>query len=116
MNEIPMKAMTYARIALKKSIEHWRRFETGTRKRGERIGSKDCALCGLFLKPRFTRSLDCSGCPVFERSGRSRCRNTPYDAVESIAKKFQWSNEMCNSPEFLAAAKVEREYLESLLP
>lgn len=89
-------------IALKNSIEHWRRFETGTRKRGERIGSKDCALCGLFLKRRFIAGVN--------------CRNTPYEAIESIARKFQCSDEMYNSPEFLAAAKAEREYLESLLP
>ncbi len=44
--------------ALKASIEHWRRMETGTTANDEEPYGQDCALCQLFVE------LNCEGCPV----------------------------------------------------
>lgn len=92
--------------ALKQSIAHWNRLATGRRRNGETVGASQCALCQLFLYMR-----DCKGCPVAEKVNRSGCELTPYmDAVNALCAHGH------DSPEFKAAAKVELEFLRSLLP
>jgi len=36
-------------IALKESIEHWKRLYTGTSATNENTGTNDCPLCKLFF-------------------------------------------------------------------
>ena len=93
--------------ALKESIEHWRRMEDGSQKRRESPSAEQCALCNIFNAPRTPQ---CIGCPVMEQTGLSLCNETPFiDAYEAFLKTGI-------SPTFRAAAKKEREFLESLLP
>lgn len=95
--------------ALKESIEHWKRIVTGNRLPGEWISTKDCALCRLFDPVE----RGCGGCPVFQASGSPFCEDTPFTKCYKILHRVK--NDMDN-PEFLAAAKKELEFLESLVP
>ena len=91
--------------ALKQSIAHWKRLATGKRREGERTGVHDCALCVLFFRT------DCAGCPVAQKVNRIGCSNTPY-----VNANDAYYDTGLDSPEFKAAAKVELEFLQSLLP
>jgi hypothetical protein len=91
--------------ALKQSIAHWKRLSTGKRREGETVGAAHCALCDLFLND------GCSKCPVAQKVQRSGCSLTPYnDACDAH------NAHGIDSPEFKSAAKVELEFLQSLLP
>ena len=92
--------------ALQESIEHWERLANGTRKEGETIYGEDCALCALF----YTGEEDCVGCPVAEQTGKPECHGTPWlQAMDALRKGY-------GSDEFKAAARVQLEFLKSLLP
>lgn len=103
-----MKAETL--IALKASIEHWKRVVTSPET--EPINSKSCALCQIFLVPsRHKEVTDCIGCPVFEKTGKQYCRGTPYQDVYEASKRGDDNEKAYNE-----AAKEELEFLQSLLP
>lgn len=93
MPDEKMPAETLA--ALKRSIAHW---EMVVADPGRRTGAKDCALCGLF------NNVDgrCRGCPVYEATGYSGCRGSPYD-------EFMDHRTSSN-------AQAELSFLRSLLP
>lgn len=110
--------------ALIQSIAHWERLATGDEKPGESVSADDCALCQTFRNRAtlaFVVGNECIGCPVMERTGRSRCRSTPYSAAEnhfvhSADKTGKTGKTGRQTPEFRAAAKAELEFLRSLLP
>jgi hypothetical protein len=77
----------------------------GKRREGETVGAAHCALCDLFLND------GCSKCPVAQKVQRSGCSLTPYAAACDAHCEHG-----IDSPEFKAAAKVELEFLQSLLP
>jgi hypothetical protein len=94
--------------ALKASIAHWREMRDDRLCRDE-PGATGCALCALFL-----RDLTCLGCPVFERTGRPKCRGTPY-----VDARLFWLDRLWNGRTWDAwqrAATKEIRFLESLLP
>lgn len=90
---------------LQGSIKKWEDIVAGT---GEDRGSQNCPLCQEFLD-----NVDCDGCPVAQRAGIGHCENTPYwafyDAAGGLYKK-------ADTPELKALARVELDFLKSLLP
>lgn len=56
--------------ALVKSIKKWEKIVAG---RGKDHGVWNCALCQVYYND------GCRGCPVFEKTERTCCENTPYD-------------------------------------
>jgi hypothetical protein len=83
--------------ALERSIAKWQGIVAGTTRD---LGPSNCGLCQLFL------NASCKGCPVFERTGQTSCRGTPYSdytVIDEIAPDRA-----------LDAAKREVEFLESL--
>jgi hypothetical protein len=90
--------------ALKGSIEKWRKIVDGT---GKDEGPKNCPLCQTF-RVWDESSVDCTGCPVKERTGRDGCDGSPY---------YDWEDaEDDSADEREAAARAELEFLRSLLP
>jgi hypothetical protein len=91
--------------ALRGSIAKWHAiaFEGG-----EDNGYKNCPLCEKFMNDE---SRFCDGCPVATATGERGCRNTPYDA---------WSRAddtgFADTPEKVALAVAELDFLKSLLP
>ena len=91
------------KIALLSSIDHWKDYENGEEERFPTASL--CALCSLFYDK------NCNGCPVILKTNKQICLETPYiDAANAYRMHGP------KSPEFKAAAKLEREFLESLLP
>jgi hypothetical protein len=106
--------------ALLESIDHWDRLAAGKPNPREKVGWEDCALCALFLNPPCPTDVErCTGCPVRNRTGRKYCHGSPYDAAEQIAIpdiSNQGAPQILNTVEFIEAAKLELEFLRSLLP
>lgn len=104
-----MDALTLA--ALRGSIDKWRAIEE---RRGTNYASTNCPLCRMFMGTDLRYSSgDCAGCPVMLRTGVSGCRSTPYhhnDQVRVAQQPHTFTDEQ------VAAARAEREFLESLLP
>lgn len=101
------------RAALVESIAHWRENEAlqaypacGV----PPIFGRDCRLCAIF-NPEEGRedAMACTGCPVFDKTRYTQCRQTPWWRVYGI-----WE---VGGPLdlFREAAKDERKFLESLL-
>lgn len=84
--------------ALKGSIAHWRRVEADWR---EPVNVDTCHLCRKF------HALGCEGCPVSAKTGQAYCGGTPYEHYRARDP---------NEAHRRAAARAEREFLESLLP
>lgn len=94
---------------LQLSIAHWERVVSGEDKY---INSSYCALCLEFATPKQYIDDDiCEGCPVYERTGRNSCIQTPYYEVTRALRVYGR-----NSIEFNTAAKEELKFLKSLLP
>jgi hypothetical protein len=102
----PKAPMTpYETMALKASIEHWRKNKDGE---FDGIGEDNCALCNIFLhSPPYT----CDGCPVMNKTGQHMCLGTPYHWASEALQEFG-----SNSKQFRAAAGEEWLFLKSLLP
>lgn len=56
--------------AIRDAIKKWEDIVAGT---GHDAGIENCALCIEFTTP------DCSGCPVWVKTGVSMCHHTPYN-------------------------------------
>lgn len=100
--------------ALKASIEHWGRLaigdpdETGP-------GPSSCPLCRLYNNDNTPEEKACLKCPVYKRTHKRWCLETPY-----IDADYEWDKTIASNPydrlEFRQAAMKEMRFLESLLP
>lgn len=63
------------RTALERSIKKWERIILG---RDVDKGMENCALCKKFADKEDYLT-ECEGCPVYEKTGQTHCRNTPYE-------------------------------------
>ena len=95
--------------ALEESIAHWERIRDG--KEAE-LGTANCALCQTFYDVR------CIGCPVREASRRSSCDDTPYVHWDTLMRrKYKYcERRIAETPDEVAAAQAELDFLRSLLP
>ena len=99
-----VKAMDAATLeALRGSIKKWERIVAGT---GVCRGVDNCPLCRRF-HAAYGNSPCCSGCPVFEATGKRGCTGTPIE---------DYDDEDGTEEEMLAAAIAEVDFLKSLLP
>lgn len=98
--------------ALERSIKHWRELEQVTaRPFLDHITSRNCPLCDLFIDN------DCGGCPVYESTSdgrRERCERTPWARAWNALIAWSPKEDQEKAAHFRAAAKAEREFLESL--
>ena len=92
--------------ALKESIEKWRKNETLPVSEARTHGT-DCPLCDLAAR-RNRNSFSCDGCPVADR-GHDECEGTYY----YTARHYFFARD---EEKFHEYSRLEREFLESLLP
>lgn len=105
--------------ALKDSIAHWKDNLAAETPGDVNISRKDCALCDLFW------GLGCRGCPVPEKTGSKRCKQSPYyDAVYDFMD-WDYQPYFYSVPaeasinfrnHFRNSCRAEIAFLESLLP
>ena len=96
--------MTTPNKALEESIAKWESIASGDNK--EIPCSDNCELCNAYQ----TDNEKCFDCPVYKRTGKHLCRGTPYSLA--IDKRCEFG---AHSKEYLDAAKLEVEFLKSLL-
>ena len=104
-----MKMNVATRAALEKSIEKWQEIADGS---GTDEGSRNCALCGLFL------AVDCRGCPVAVATGKTLCDGSPYVRWGWAFSAAEWldGSRRADTSERKAAARAELEFLQGLFP
>ena len=104
--ELPEVTRPEMLVALRESIEHWRRLATGNRQSGETHLSWHCALCRIYAIGRES----CQGCPVMAFTRKPQCEGSPWaDAHEA------WADGGYDSPEFRQDALEMLQFLERLL-
>jgi len=91
--------------ALKGSIAKWEAIVAGT---GEDLGVKNCPLCQEFP------DIDCTGCPVRERTGQPFCGGSPYQQWDDETDRAE--TRRAATPRLVALAQAELDFLRSLLP
>lgn len=106
--------------ALEESITHWEKNVVASSPYEVTLGGASCALCHKFVY-NVTESIPaCSGCPVYEHTGFSSCRNSPYLDVFRAYQNWLYSEteEEHNilRTEYQAAAQAELDFLRSLRP
>lgn len=90
------------REALERSIQKWEELAaTGD----DKLGRNNCSLCDLFWNRH------CTGCPVFESTGKSLCIGTPYEQVEHASRA-----ELKCPERVRVLAEQELMFLKSLRP
>lgn len=92
--------------ALKASIAKWEENAAVTELSEARVYGDTCPLCKLFSYD--INTLDCKGCPVAVKTGKSQCNGSPWDAARGAKYK--------TLGKFRAAARKEVAFLKSLLP
>lgn len=86
--------------ALKESIQKWERRAAGDH--NGKLGVNGCPLCQIH-NVSYNVEKNCLGCPVFERTGKRHCIDTPY---YTYARGDRTD----------ANAQAEVDFLKSLLP
>ena len=97
--------------ALQRSIEKWEQKAKESVVEDVRIGADECPLCDLFFED------DCEGCPIFEKTGHTNCRRTPFIKAYDV---WMYWREFPEDGEyrllFNEASEEEADFLKSLLP
>lgn len=102
--------------ALEGSIAKWEAIVAGTE---VDRGVDNCPLCREFSHIDDPDTGDmCCGCPVSDRTGQSDCCETPYIDFANLLpwKKSGGGRDKATTPEQIAAAQAEVDFLKSLLP
>ena len=96
--------------ALRDSIAKWEKIALGT---GADYRDSNCPLCQLFSSPG---SLDCGGCPVKLKTGYDQCLDSPFIEWATLPSIRLKLCRRAETPEEIAAAQAEVDFLRSLLP
>ena len=104
--------------ALQGSIAKWEAIVAGTE---ADKGYLNCALCKRFGDSCARDDGGGEKCPVMIETGMDSCTGSPYDAW---ADAFSWSDHddrstkglKATTPELIALAQAELDFLKSLLP
>jgi len=114
-----MKLSKRKEKALRQSIAHWERMANGKRRKmfNHATGGYEleepfagfCSLCVIFSFNGL-RSSVCTKCPVYMKTGRENCDNTPYEVAEYAFYRYG-----IDSYEFKKSAQEEVDFLKSLL-
>ena len=76
---------------------HWQENEVDPLK--ATTGGTQCELCKEFFNPESRISRLCRNCPIFKKTGLSRCRGTPYEwASRLIVASKHYTCLGCKSP------------------
>lgn len=95
--------------ALRGSIAKWEGIVERGRLTMVAILWSSCPLCVTFNNHNKDNQYPCRGCPVYENTGATGCKKTPY-----VAAEYAYHEE--DKDAFLKAAREEVAFLRSLLP
>jgi len=103
-----------ARAVYNEVLEHWE--DILRRAKADLllpIGPDDCAWCRLFNSLK-SRSDDCIGCPIYERTGKQYCYGTPYWAVDDAYDAVRYASG--TKAKLCRAIREQLALIRSLLP
>ena len=102
--------------ALQESIAHHERLRDGVQ--GERTGPEGCSLCNLFNTEEMSQLQCCIGCPVYERTGKRFCEETPYYKQTDLFSRFDGAavTRKRHGQKWIDVCQEEIDFLKSLLP
>lgn len=89
--------------ALRGSIRKWEKIAAGT---GRDKGHDNCALC-----IEFCTLSGCKGCPVFDKTGKHYCYETPYENAALLLV-----DDKATTVRAKRAAQVMVNFLKRLVP
>lgn len=99
--------------ALEASIRHWQENVNAQRAPEASTSPEDCALCRMFFRNGMRDA--CRGCPVFKKTGKSHCDDTPYDLALPAHENWEHGyGGIAMRDAFRIAAKAELDFLISL--
>ena len=98
------------RKALEASIKHWQENVAAETPMGASTSSDACALCKSFFDNY------CEGCPVFDKTGKGECGDTPYKTAHDTLRYWQIENTERSKSAWRKAAQAELDFLISLRP
>lgn len=97
--------------AIKASIAKWEKNAEALGPIFYTTGISDCPLCKEFFAD------DCKGCPISEKTGRSRCGESPYgEAADARSAWWDFPSSFRRRVAAHNAARAEVDFLQSLLP
>lgn len=115
-----------AEHALKKSIEHWEKLLAAKTQKdlaNEGWGAFHCPLCALYHRlDKNNRFVVCTGCPIYERTNKSACVDSPYEeAADALAEFISPNNIRAEVNDYITPFPKEKvqaqvDFLRSLLP
>lgn len=103
--------------ALLLSIEKWQfisnYYESGETELLSDGGISTCGCCILFFNPN--GRVQCKDCPIYNKTGRKFCWNTPYDDYAEIVDNYDDEEKReFDVEEVLKHAKAELKFLQDL--
>lgn len=98
--------------ALRGSIAKWEGIVAGT---VQDEGPANCPLCIRFNRTVNER-VNCSGCPVRDRTEQHGCTGSPYDDFENYMGLVEEGEEELDEARKKDLAQEELDFLKSLLP
>jgi hypothetical protein len=109
----PLAKRTIA--ALLASIAHHKTNLRAAEPYDVRLGSDECALCGLFID-----KLRCGNCPVKLKTGEEGCVGSPYEELSKAhtdwCDRYGYRSADEGRKNFQRAERKEIKFLKSLLP
>jgi hypothetical protein len=117
--DAPMKDLKTRQIeALEKSITHWKENEKQKLAIKVDLSPESCECCNQFLKEEDLQN--CEECPIFERTLKRFCRQTPYIFVSEERYKIlagrglKQRKEAPVTQSLRSAIKHELDFLQAL--
>jgi len=117
------KPMSPVRKAVLESIEEYRKKIANPIM--AKTGLKNCPLCRMFhseMNRTVLPSHCCEGCPVYLKTGKRYCIDTPYTSVHRIRMwvaiseaDIGYGKKEERAKEFVRACEEEIEFLKSLI-
>ena len=96
--------------ALESSIVVWEKKRDATDPNEIGLGPWTCPLCTLFnTASHITPVNRCMGCPVFERTGKKFCENTPYANMAMALASVRNAHAKLETPSNALSCSMARE-------
>jgi hypothetical protein len=100
--------------ALDASIAKWEKNASVLCSNKVLIGAEDCPLCLLFNNDETDEGECCIGCPVYEKTGKVGCKDTPYYLAQIAFVDWSILDKNEDYELFITAARDEVTFLKSL--
>ena len=101
--------------AIRGSIKHWKENVARVRKHlAPDLSTTDCTLCREFI-PRTDGKDSCVKCPIFKKTGKPLCEETPYVEASAMLHLYRRKDSTFSWDNLLDTCLEELKFLQKLL-